>query len=119
MSIEFGTVAPAASASSSVPAKPASHSSASAKAAGPQASPPVQPSPRGEALQQVATEINRFLKSNASDLQFVIDPASDRVVVRIVDGQTGEVIRQVPSDEMLAISRSLDRLQGLLLKQKA
>jgi len=37
-----------------------------------------------------------------------------------VDTETGDVIRQFPSEDMLAISRSIDRFQqGLLLKQKA
>jgi flagellar protein FlaG len=39
--------------------------------------------------------------------------------VRVVDTVTGEVIRQVPSEELLAISRSIDKLQGLLLRQEA
>ena len=32
---------------------------------------------------------------------------------------TNEVIRQIPSEEMLEIAKALDRLQGLLVKQKA
>jgi flagellar protein FlaG len=37
----------------------------------------------------------------------------------VVDSSTDEVIRQIPSDEVIAISRSIDRLQGILLKHKA
>jgi len=29
------------------------------------------------------------------------------------------LIRQIPSEELLAIAKSLDRMQGLLLNQKA
>ena len=47
-----------------------------------------------------------------------MDSSSKQVVVRVVDSQTKEVIRQMPTDAMLAISKSLDRMSGLLLKQK-
>ena len=48
----------------------------------------------------------------------MVDSESDRVVVRIVDTQTKQTIRQIPSEEMLAISKSLDQLTGLLIQQK-
>ena len=72
-----------------------------------------------EALRQVAQEVNDFLKSSQSNLQFVVDDESKKVVVRIVDSETKQVIRQMPSEEMLAISHSLDKLAGLLIQQKA
>lgn len=52
-------------------------------------------------------------------LAFSIDDATEKLVVRITDASTGELIRQLPSEEALAIARSLDKLQGLLLKQEA
>jgi flagellar protein FlaG len=39
--------------------------------------------------------------------------------VRIVDSQTKEVIRQIPSEEMLAISKYMDQMSGKLIQQKA
>jgi len=44
--------------------------------------------------------------------------AVKKIVVRIVDSQTNEVIRQMPSEEMIAISKSLDQMSGWLIKQK-
>jgi flagellar protein FlaG len=41
------------------------------------------------------------------------------MVVKVVDTETDQVIRQIPSEEMLAIARNIDRLQGLLVKQEA
>jgi flagellar protein FlaG len=37
----------------------------------------------------------------------------------VVDAVTHEVVRQIPGEEILAIARAIDRMQGLLLKQKA
>ena len=42
-----------------------------------------------------------------------------QTVVRVIDKQTGEVIRQMPSKELLEIAKSLDRLQGLLVRNSA
>ncbi|MDA0189672.1 MAG: flagellar protein FlaG, partial [Proteobacteria bacterium] len=55
----------------------------------------------------------------ASDIQFSIDEDTGTTVVKIIDRTTDEVIRQIPSEEMLDIAKALDRLQGLLIKQKA
>jgi flagellar protein FlaG len=49
-----------------------------------------------------------------------VDEDTDRLVVKLTDRETGELIRQFPSEETLAISRSIGEFQqGFLLKQKA
>lgn len=53
-------------------------------------------------------------------LEFSVDDETDRLVVRLKDGTTGETIRQIPSEETLAIARYIADVQhGLLLSQKA
>jgi flagellar protein FlaG len=59
------------------------------------------------------------VRSTNSNLQFSIDEESGKTVVRVLDGVTSEVIRQFPSEEMLAIARNLGRLEGMLLDKKA
>jgi flagellar protein FlaG len=71
------------------------------------------------ATQQAAAEINKFLQSSSANVEFTVDSESNQVIVRVVDATTHQVLRQVPSEETLAISRSLDRMTGLLLEQKA
>ena len=68
---------------------------------------------------QAARAINEFLKSSSANVEFMVDGRSSKVIVRVVDSETGQVIRQMPSEEMLAISQALDRMTGLLLEQKA
>ena len=73
----------------------------------------------GEGEVRAAVEsINRRLEQATNSLQFSVD-RDNRVIVKVVDSATGEVIRQMPTEEALAISRSLDKLQGLLLDQEA
>ena len=76
--------------------------------------------PRVESKQiyRAAESINRQLQTVAPNLRFSVDEDTGKTVVRVVDTGTGETIRQVPSEEVLAISRSIDRLQGLLFHQE-
>jgi flagellar protein FlaG len=77
----------------------------------------VRPDPQKAA--QAAKEINDFLKSASAGIEFQVDNQSERVIVRVVDTETKQLIRQVPTEEMVAISHALDRMTGLLLAQKA
>ena len=78
---------------------------------------PTRPDPQKAA--QAAKEINDFLKSSSAGIEFQVDNQSERVIVRVVDTETKQLIRQVPTEEMVAISHALDRMTGLLLAQKA
>ncbi|MGE5652419.1 flagellar protein FlaG [Noviherbaspirillum sp. UKPF54] len=68
-----------------------------------------------EALKQ----INDTMKKLSQDLEFTVDEDSERPIVKVVDQQTKEVIRQIPTQEALEIAKALDRVQGLLIRQKA
>lgn len=75
--------------------------------------------PSSEELKQAVQDANQAMQNLASDLEFSIDEDSERTVVKVVDRATGEVIRQIPSEEMLEIAKALDQAQGLLLSQTA
>ena len=62
-------------------------------------------------------KINQYLKYSLSRLQFEVDQKSDRLVVKVVDTQKGEVIKQFPSEAFLAQSaRIKEFLQNNPLK---
>lgn len=84
----------------------------------PQATRGVQPPSVGE-VRQALDEIEKVIAPMAQALEFSIDDDSGRTVVKVMDTETDEVIRQMPSEEVLAISKALDKLKGLLLKQQA
>lgn len=82
--------------------------------------PVAEQQPLVEQLKNVVDNINRTLKQANKDLEFSVDKSTNRQIVKLVDTETGDVIRQFPPEEMLAILRSIDQIQqGLLLKQKA
>jgi flagellar protein FlaG len=71
-------------------------------------------------LKNAVENINKILKQNNNTLEFNMDADTKKLTVKLVDMETGDVIRQFPSEDMLAISRSIERFQqGLLLNQKA
>ncbi len=69
----------------------------------------------GKAVQS----INAYIQNLRRDLQFTVDEDTDRVIVRVIDSETQEVIRQIPSDEVLALARSLEKNQGIILRAQA
>lgn len=101
--------------------------SAIAGAAGPaqkatrqaQAALPASSTTNPEQLQQAVREIKRAVEPVANNLSFSIDKESGKTVIRVVDSKTQELIRQIPSEEVMTISRALDRLAGLLVEEKA
>ena len=64
-------------------------------------------------------EVNKYLKQSANSVQFTIDQDSGKTVVKIVDPETETVIRQIPSEQAVAISKDLAKLQGLLVRDRA
>jgi flagellar protein FlaG len=69
-----------------------------------------------DAVAKVKVQIQSI---SSNSLDFSIDDNSGKTIVRVTDRESGELIRQIPSQEMLEIARSMDRLQGILVKQKA
>lgn len=75
--------------------------------------------PSQDELKDALDNINRSMQAKSQSLEFSIDQDSDRTIVKVVDQNTKEVIRQIPTPEALAISKALDNAQGLLIKQTA
>lgn len=70
-------------------------------------------------VKRAVEKISDFISSRQSELNFSIDDSSGSQIVKIMDTQTKQVIRQFPSEEAVAIAHALDKLQGLLIKDKA
>lgn len=70
-------------------------------------------------VEDAIKRLSDFVSPSQSSLSFSVDDVSGRQVVTIVDTQSNEVIRQFPSKEAIAIAQALDKLQGLLIRDKA
>ena len=80
---------------------------------------PPKPVPTENQVSQALKNINNLLESRSQDLEFSVDSASARTIVKVVDKNTQEVIRQMPTQEALEIAKALDQLHSLLIRQTA
>jgi flagellar protein FlaG len=75
--------------------------------------------PTADEIKQDLDALNIQLRSMNSSLQFIVDKGTDDLVVKIVDNNTGKVIRQIPSDDVLRMREHLKEMSGLIVKEKA
>ena len=62
-------------------------------------------------IENAVAEISEFVQSQNRSLAFSVDEKSQRSVVKVTDTESGEIIRQIPSEEVLALSERIKELQ--------
>ena len=67
----------------------------------------------GEA--DAAAQVGRHLEQSQAELKLQVDAGSGRTIFRVVQQGTGEVVMQIPSDEILGMSRRLREAEGQAL----
>ena len=79
---------------------------------------PPEPAAMTEAVKASARQIESFLRSSGRELEFRVDDDSGMTVVSVRDPQTGDLIRQIPGEEVLRIARALDNATPHLFETK-
>ena len=69
-------------------------------------------------VKEAVARISDFVAKTSSEISFTIDEESGLNVVKVIDSSTKDIIRQFPSEEVIAIAQALDKLQGLFLRDK-
>ena len=87
---------------------------------------PPQDAPKADVIEisRAVEEVNQRMQSVRRDLEFSVDEVSRRTIIRVLDSETKEVIRDIPPETVLAMARMIklqqeDSIKGLLLEQKA
>jgi flagellar protein FlaG len=85
---------------------------------------PVKQTPKEAAVEQdklkkAVQEIEKFVQSVKRNLEFSIDEPSGKVVVKVIASDSGEVIRQIPNEEVLKLANSLNDANSLLFSAEA
>ena len=62
-------------------------------------------------IESAVAEVSEFVQAQNRQLAFSIDEKSERQVVKVTDSESGDVIRQIPSEEVLALSERIKELQ--------
>ena len=65
-------------------------------------------------LENSVQRLSELVQSVQRDLQFSIDQQSGKTVITVLDSTTEEIIRQIPSEEVLSLARNIESLKGVL-----
>ncbi|MEQ1679383.1 MAG: flagellar protein FlaG [Nitrospira sp.] len=71
------------------------------------------------ALEHAVSKVKAAFEEAGSHLQIEVDPDLDRVVVKILSGESGEVIRQIPPKEVIDLAKNLSGSKGALFGEHA
>jgi len=70
---------------------------------------------REKQLKDVVRRLNDFVKEHDRTLHFSVDHSLQRTIVRVIDSETGETIRQIPSEEMLKMAHRMESEMSALI----
>lgn len=71
-------------------------------------------------LNQAVSRLNAHVQNIQRELEFSIDKATGRTIIKVIDSSTKQVIRQLPPEEVLQVARRIAAMQeGTILKVKA
>ena len=73
--------------------------------------------PDAKQVQQSLDDINKVMAGFSISVQFQIDPDYKELIVKVVDQDTGKLIRQMPTEDVVKMSKAMDNLKGLLFAQ--
>lgn len=69
-----------------------------------------------EQVKAAAEDIQKFFQSVKRNLEFSVDESSGKVVVKVIASESGEVVRQIPNEEVLKLADSLSDASSLLFR---
>ncbi|PLY47532.1 flagellar biosynthesis protein FlaG [Janthinobacterium sp. ROICE36] len=75
--------------------------------------------PSREQLNKAVSALNQSSQMKTQGLEFSIDEDSQRTVVKVIDQETKEVLRQIPTREALELAKTFDSTKGSLISQSA
>jgi len=71
-----------------------------------------------ERLKEISESLNSEMKMRSRDLQFSVDELTNRFLVTVLDKDSGQVIKQIPSDAILKVAHNLEALKGILFDDR-
>jgi len=85
-----------------------------------------------ESVEKLVERISQEIRIERRSLSFTVDDELGRTIVKVIDRETDEVIRQIPSEELLRVAEAIRSIRdqstngadsptgtGLLIQEKA
>ena len=71
-----------------------------------------------ERLAELVDMLQKAIPAKSNSLRFRIDDVIYRPVVSVIDEKSGELIRQLPSDEVIRAAHNIDKMRGIIFDGK-
>jgi flagellar protein FlaG len=68
-----------------------------------------------EAAEEIAEKMNQVASVFSTSLAFSVDKPTGKTVIKVLDRETNEIIRQIPPEEMLRLIGKMRYVMGMLL----
>jgi flagellar protein FlaG len=65
-------------------------------------------------LKEAIGRLNQMMQDGGRGLNFMMDEKLGRPIVTVVNKETGEVVRQIPNEVIVALGHSIEDLKGML-----
>jgi flagellar protein FlaG len=72
-----------------------------------------------EPLGDVVSDLNNLVRDLHRELHFSVDEDSGSTVIKVVDRETDEVVRQIPSEELVHLRKRLQEAAGVFFQDSA
>jgi flagellar protein FlaG len=69
-------------------------------------------------VKEAISKLNEQAKASNQNLGFRMDPHINGPVITVHNTHTGEVVRTIPSEEVLRVAKSIDSLKGVIFNEK-
>lgn len=71
-----------------------------------------------EPIENHAYWLNETLRTFDKKLRFRVHESTDRLIVRVVDAETQEVLREIPPEEILELVAHIEKTVGLIIDER-
>ena len=72
-----------------------------------------------ENIEKALESVNDALKNSNNSLKFQVDKSVRQPIITVVDQDSGKVLRQYPTEEVVRITKNIDLLRGVLFDAKS
>ena len=82
---------------------------------------PARPATEGtrQAVEQAVVNLQDFVQTVNRDIRFSVHDDTGEIVVQVTDSESGDVIRQIPSEDALELAKSIQDVRSLLFETRA
>lgn len=70
-----------------------------------------------EKINRIAELMDKYVRSIQTDIQIQVHGATGKIMVKVISEETGKVIREIPSKELLDLAVRMEEMSGILFDQ--